>query len=836
MLKFKFLPKTLLLLGGLLMWAVYTRPLVSNFTTAIQYSDRQSQASVSESMVPGDHIQLLYHFWLCRDMISGGTPAFSNIYEFNTGDDASRFKFDPFYIPFSLVYAAVSPFFGNAAGWNAAGLFSVLLGIFGIYALVRRYGASQWLAVVISLVATAHPYRWVTLAGGSPTGFASGLVPWVLYGLDGVVRDKSARYGLLAGAALFFSYCSDLHVFYFASLLSPFWCVAAFLASQKKFRLSEIPFRKLALAFLPFVVLAAAAVALSSSTGGNFANSTMEGGRTMKELNLFSPVKKALFLWTHLEGISNHIFYGNGALLFVVFAFGFYFLGRKRYAAAAEGVAPVEEKARVENVVALIVLLSLAVCVIILLSFGAKGPLDGLPVRIARRLVPKYKMIRQPMKILAILAPILSVLYALLLAPLFRKAAASAGKGTALLRGVVLLIAAVAVTEIAVWFSPALCRLPAKFPAYSAAADDAAAKGIEKPGALAVPMWPGDSHWSSVYEYGIIFSRLRLVNGYSPAVPADYYEGVFSQLSSVNYGILSKEQIDIMLSRGIRYVIFHEQPYPAKVSPFPASVALRYLRANPYLELVASENGVWAFAVREEPRTVTEAVEEKEEVMARFPASYHWSTAKLTDSRGIPGLSAEYRTRLRAPVPEYPGMRYMILASGGGRLVSDSGNELVVPVEKGWISFPLVSPLGENLKVCEGEPRLSHILITAGAAQVERKTLWKGGELLHTGFTDKETGYLVLPETHSAGLVLYGPCLPFARGSYRVELECEIAGSAEGVVYGELLAMGARAEITGSGKVSVEFTHDGFEPVRFEVHSRGGARMVIKTLSIEKSE
>ena len=199
----KYKTHLFLFAAGMLLWACMTRPLICHFGSAIPYNERHppETPAVSE-IVPGDHIQLLYHFWLCRDMLFGKTPAFSNVYEFNTGDDGARRHFDPYYIPFSVVYALVSSMFGHAAGWNAAGLFAFLLGLFGLFALARRHVKSDAFAGMVAVVAAAFPYRWITVLGGSPTGFASCLVPWLLFGLDEAVRDKRPSGGFIAGLLL----------------------------------------------------------------------------------------------------------------------------------------------------------------------------------------------------------------------------------------------------------------------------------------------------------------------------------------------------------------------------------------------------------------------------------------------------------------------------------------------------------------------------------------------------------------------------------------------------------------------------------------------------------
>ena len=97
------------LLAGLLLWAVAAWPLPRRFTEAIPYTNLSTEPQLVRPITSGDHLQLLYHFWLGLDALSGHSPIGFNVYEFNLGDDAARLQPDLYYLPFSLVYAAVAP-------------------------------------------------------------------------------------------------------------------------------------------------------------------------------------------------------------------------------------------------------------------------------------------------------------------------------------------------------------------------------------------------------------------------------------------------------------------------------------------------------------------------------------------------------------------------------------------------------------------------------------------------------------------------------------------------------------------------------------------------------
>ena len=570
--------------GGFILWTILAWPVPRFFASGISASPYTAEERQERTLILGDHIQLLYHFWLARDMISGQTPAFANIYEFNTDstDSAAEVarvrKIDPYYAPFSWVYAAMSPVFGDATGWNAAVLLSVLLGAIGLFALARRHAASDGAAFLAAMAAAAFPYHWFTLHSGSPTGFAMGLAPFVPLGLDIAVRDRRLGGGVIAGVALFFAYCSDLHVFYFSAISAPLWCGFSWLCMPRDD--TRFDFGRIALALLPAILLAAAAAGAGMLFNNNFSGTDMAGGRHWKEMQNFSPRVHELF---HASA-HGHIFltFSLPALFLLCLACGIF----HRKDSMERDRSPQIGQFRA------IALLAMVIVAVVMLALGASGLHRGAPIHAARIVIPKYTMIRQPAKIFCLMPSLVAITLAMVIPRLKRHVAIHA-----LSAAIVLL----AVFETRSAMRPSISLLPREQPAYAAIAEDAAARGIT-PHALAIPLWPGDSHWSSRYLYGAMHSRVRLVNGYSPAKRDDYVENVFRFYESMNEGEVSDAQLDRLLESGVRYVVFHEDAFPEKVSPHPASTTLRRFVGNGRLEFFAHEGTAWAFRILEESR------------------------------------------------------------------------------------------------------------------------------------------------------------------------------------------------------------------------------------------
>ena len=823
-----------LLLAGFLLWVATAWPLPRFFSEAIPHTNLNLETQTLRPIASGDHLQLLYHFWLGLDAFSGHSPFFHNVYEFNLGDDSARIQPDLYYMPFSLVYAALAPWAGHAAGWNAAGLASVLAGILFLGLLVRRFTGSAAAILLATLLAASFPYRWITLFTGSPTGFAMAFPPMLFYGLDRAIRDRSPWGGVWAGLAILCAYATDLHTFYFSALAAPAFALLSFCMAAPAARRwpAEIPSRVLPL--LPFVLLVAAAAGISTLMTSHLSESVMAAGRSLAEMASYSPPARGLVSTAH-SGMGNHVYFGLPlfallAVLLLLWLLSFLPRG------SADSPPPAAERLAVFGLVA-------AIAIAILLALGIHGPFEGIPVRAIRKIVPKYTMIRQTVKIYCLMPALLAPLLGLLFARTFAAARRSAfGVAAAAL---VLVLSAGVFRQNLAQTKPGFCRLPRANAAYAAvAADDKANEG--RPArALALPLWPGDSHWTSLCEYAVMLSRVRLVNGYAPAVPAGYFQGVFKKYESLNQGYATDEQLDALLGLGVRHLLFHANAYPDKISPFPAAAALRSLTGHPRLALIADDGLVFAFRIL--PKHPVEHVPHANWPDTLYAAARHWP---WNPPRDIPREQTA-PLLLRAPVFPAPNLRFLL------RLGESSAQPLLVqPGRDGisslthpsaglpdWLQADLPCPTGGIVEAVSGDVSLQHALLAAGelpAPGRDGSIRIPPALLFHWGHASPGQDDVAFdPETVPVGLALYGPNLPVPPGIYDVALAYAVhAGTAASPGIFRVLALPGNeilAEVQldpAADTLVVPALALGADPLRLEFHYTAAAPVVLRGIRL----
>lgn len=765
----------------LAVWLWFSWPLPTRVCSAIPISGNEEGASRVRPPQACDQLQLLYYFWLVGDQVAGHTPPGQNPYEFNAGGEGMPLGLDLYFFPFSLIYAAGAAGAGRAFGLNAAGFLSLWLTYGLTWLLTRRYARTAGLAALAALPSILLSYRWQALMGGSPSGMAMAFVPAVLLGLDIAVRDERPAGGVLAGLGALLSWSMDAHTMFFVMLAAPAWCVVALLNRPERPEWRWRPsWRRIFAALAPFALLVGAAAAVSGGVLARMGASVGGGLRDASEIAGYSPHWRGLF-GADLLGLSSQIYLG--LVMPALLAGGLI---------ATLALWRRDPDVRRRQAAATLAAVLFGISVAVILALGFNGPVHGAVFKLARRMIPLYGMLRQPAKVFVLLPTLLSVGVALslnVLADAVRRRWVRA----ALLAAMGVGLAADASRQVATAVSP----LEMTQGAFKAVAGDAAARGVP-PRAIAIPLWPGDAHATTLDMHAASLYRVRLVNGYGPHPSRDYVEQVYRRFESVNRGFLDPDRIAELRARGIDYVLVREDEFPEPVSPFPVAWTLRNLLQHPRLTWLGREGSVWAFRI-----------EAGEQAPSRRGA--HWThglpaqrweaedgdmkrtsvRAEATASGGrlarLAGDGAELATPPRM-TQATEDMRLLVRVRGAGILelagLSDEAAPAArVPVAEPtrwtWIAVPVSSTINETgvglrLRRIAGAMDVDLILLTAGdwdCAPAPGKTQSIPAPcFFHAGYTDLEQDTVVLSQGGRIGPLFYGPKLPLVEGRYRLEL------------------------------------------------------------------
>ncbi len=110
-----------------------------------------------------------------------------------------------------------------------------------------------------------------------------------------------------------------------------------------------------------------------------------------------------------------------------------------------------------------------------------------------------------------------------------------------------------------------------------------------------IPIWPGDSHQSSFYEFISSRTRAVCINGYSPVVPRAYVQQIYTPLSDLNYGLVSPRAREALRKNAVGLLAFvdDDQVYARKVCPWPPALARKRLLASPFFRPLGRAGNVF---------------------------------------------------------------------------------------------------------------------------------------------------------------------------------------------------------------------------------------------------
>jgi hypothetical protein len=781
----------------ILLWSWMSWPLPVHATSGIPASPHRTEANPVRTMIAGDHLQFLYHLWLARDTLLLNTPLFYNLYEFNAGDDEACYATRKYYLPFSLFFTAGCLGGNQAIGWNVTGLLALWISFVFTWLLARRYARGNGETWLAACLATSFPYRWITLMGGSPTGLAMMWVPMILYGIDTMVRDRRAGGALLAGVSIYFAGWSDPHVLFFGALAAPCWGLVCWLHTAQRIFPHRRDLLSLLRAAWPLgaMVLLILLQARGVQTNMEDTHVADSGRRLISEVAIFSP-SPAGILSTREQGMSNHIYVGLWTTMLAALA----------ALAAGWRLRKGDREQWIGRVVPAGLLLTGMVGLVIL-SLGTRNPGGTLWWLRLVKVLPPFGMIRQSAKIFVLLPSLLAVFLVMTLPHLLDALRVRRAGGlvyTAILLTILL--------DYGARINPTICKLDRKQEAYRAVKAHADATG-RRAHVLGIPLWPGDSHWTSLNQYYVSLYRIRMMNGYRPTVRKTYMEDVYLRFESFNKGGYADAQLDELERRGIHYLVLHEDAFPEKVSPFPVSHTLYSLLEHPRIRLLAHDGPVWAFELVKGPGGSQPPLTSWP---YRFPTRlWQAERAQTTggDIRTAVDTSGTRYVRLTGPdssltTSTYPlhgitNVCYLVRTRGSSRWNARAvagAIETVTTIEgadsDGWTWHRIPVPVHPAYS-----PLQMHIEPDTGVLDVDLAILgdatWPVDGLaaplvlpaplfFHAGYTDPETGDVVLDaDRESADVIFYGPKLPLPAGSYRITMDYRTEAPA-GTVLGTL--------------------------------------------------
>ena len=107
--------------AALLIYIWFSWPLAKYSASAVPASSQNQEPGAVLEMLPGDHLQLLYHFELVVEMFHGKVPWFHNPHEFQYGPEVDRPMRRALFMPSSLIYAGLRVVSSPALAWNLCG-------------------------------------------------------------------------------------------------------------------------------------------------------------------------------------------------------------------------------------------------------------------------------------------------------------------------------------------------------------------------------------------------------------------------------------------------------------------------------------------------------------------------------------------------------------------------------------------------------------------------------------------------------------------------------------------------------------------------------------------
>ena len=561
---------------------IFSLPLIFNLNSAIPYSYYPASGFDVVNMMHGDHLQFFYTLSQFGDYLrEKNTPFFVEPYEFTIS--GSEKIYSPRELPLSVLFFFLSPL-GSAIAYNTFVILSFVACGVSVFLLSGKYLKNFLPRLISSILFAIFPFRLAQLYGGHPNGFIVFFLPLMLYGYESWYETGKWKYALLSGVCIMSMAVEELHLAYYSALFTGSFLVyrgiSEFIGKRDKWKeiLEKFVYSTLMIAI--FWVLAAGYIMHVKQIV--FEPSRAHVGREIGEIRLYAPQASDLLRRVNKDS-EKFIYPGIISLLLVLLAFRKKKRGQATFSNRDGKFLPQKVACPLFGTRPGGKIKWFYLAMFVITAILSLGPnFRFLPLyNFFYKFIPFFRYPRSTARIIVFAFLSISILSGFGIENILRRRRGS-------------MIAVIAIIFLILDFHPlgriGLCKLSGGNEVYEYI------KGQDEEGVLLeIPLWPGDSSWSSIYEYYATMYHIPMINGYSAFVTRDYIENVFWPLASINMGCLNKGQLELLHRLNVRYIILHEEAYPQKVSPFPFKIALSNMKNSSLVKFVKQDGPLYLF-------------------------------------------------------------------------------------------------------------------------------------------------------------------------------------------------------------------------------------------------
>ncbi|MFN2611349.1 MAG: hypothetical protein ABR507_10840 [Actinomycetota bacterium] len=493
----------------------------------------------SSGIVPGDHYNNMYRFWLWYDGLTKGRLPLHDPYAFALGGGAND---PPFGWIFGPPFAIARSLFGAITAYNLLVLAALLCtGVF-TYLWLRRLGLPKTACVIGAAAAMTMPAAYARLTVHIKAFFLW-LMPASLYAIE---RSNGKRHGTSWALA------AGLLAFCLVTVIEPetgvyFWPLLILysigtLSRRRWFALS--------------VGLLLSGLYLLFFYQRVIGPSVTKAGRSIDSLMNYSPTLSDLFRRTYNPVLLERYVYAGGLSLLALVGIGLIWrskipIGKKVYVAMLP--------------------------LVLLVALGPNAPGIGHVYLWAFRNISAFRVVQTPGRIVFVIAPMIAM---------------GAAYFAKVIRGRWSIPVALIIVSLATFDSRAVsfAQSPPLDPLIFSKARSATA-------VLDLPITTGIDFHASVYNYETTILPAPRAGGVSPFVTMEAIRA-FNRVGDIGAGNISPRVLDAACEMKISHVVVWRDMFGLPQLPPDVRPALAALDSSPRFRLVGAGQGLYVYALK----------------------------------------------------------------------------------------------------------------------------------------------------------------------------------------------------------------------------------------------